>query len=265
MKIRLTIFLTFIYLSVFSQLNPSIESQFFRDTLFSKSLNENRLLTIYLPIGFNRDSIYPVIYTTDGQIINESYQKKLDSLINFKLIPKLVLIGVHSHETPVKGAGEIRNFEYMENRSSDNDTVYGMKFNQHMQFFSNEVLIYTEAKYSVSRLKKDRFFYGVSNGADYGVSLAMHKAYLFENYIYCSIFNGTSLKYKWTINDKLNFYIYYGNKEMSEVKDNSNDLCAYLKRNDLNYTIKSYSGGHDRLKWEEMFFESLTIIYSIEK
>ena len=235
-------------------------SQFFIDTLYSQNLKENRLLTIYLPQGFNKDSIYPVIYATDGQIITESYRKSIDSLIELNIITKVVLIGVHSNETYIPAYRmEYRNFEYVKNIGAT-DTL-SLRFYKHYDFFTKEVLEYAQNKYSVSSKRENRVFYGTSNGADFGVTLAMENPELIQSYIYCSIVSGSKEPYQWTKSNSPNFYIYYGNDEDDMIKDEAIKLSNYLNEQNLNYKLAFFQGGHDRKKWEYSFLKILPQLF----
>jgi enterochelin esterase-like enzyme len=77
---------------------PLAEPQVTVDTLFSTNLNESRLISIYLPKGYTKDKTYSVVYSTDGQIIIDSYKHDLDSVIANKIIPEFIFVGVHSNE-----------------------------------------------------------------------------------------------------------------------------------------------------------------------
>lgn len=266
MKTLLSVLYIFIFFNFYCQKSKHsttiqmTTSHFFIDTLYSQNLKENRLLTIYLPNGFNTDSIYPVIYTTDGQIITESYKKSMDSLIELNIIPKVVLVGVHSNETFLPEYGrEVRNFEYIKNIGAT-DTL-SLRFYKHYDFFTKEVFEYAQNKYSVSSKRENRVFYGASNGADFGVSLAIENPDLIKSYIYCSIVAGSQEPFQWTKSNSPNFYLYYGNEEDKMIKDEAIKLSNYLKKQNLNYKLSPFKGGHDRKMWEYSFFMSLPQIF----
>lgn len=267
MKALLIVFITFNYSYFFSQssvysnkIDEEISSQFFIDTLYSQKLKENRRLTIYLPNGFNKDSNYPVIYATDGQLIKESYRKSLDSLIECKVIPRIVLVGVHSNEKFLPGNSiQYRNLEYI-SRDLGTDSL-SRCFQNHYNFFTKEVMEYVENTYAVSSICSQRIFYGTSNGADFGIAMSMINPDLIQTYICCSIFSGTSEKFVWKKVNCPRFYIYYGNTEFDFVQNQAKTLSKYLKQKKVYFVCESYEGGHDQKMWESSFFKALSNIF----
>ncbi len=244
------------------EIEKSKKSQWFTDTLFSKSFGENRLLTIYLPKGFKTTKIYPVVYMADGQLLVETYVKSIDSMIDNKIIPAIVVIGVQSNETLIPSLGlEYRNFEYIKNLRGGKDTL-NLRFAKHFQFFTSEVIEYAEKKYSVSSKKKDRTFYGISNGSDFGVTIAQDNPDLMGNYILCSIVAGSKEHFAWTKNNCPNFFLATGDQEDEMVQDEAKRLGAYLTQISMPFQLVFYDGGHERKKWEEQFISILPKVYN---
>jgi len=258
MRQKKLLFFLFVPLSFTS----SAQSQFFTDSLFSKSLNEQRLVTIYLPNGYNSASSmkYPVIYTTDGQIINESYRHRMDSLISNKLVKPFVLIGSHSNETIVSGRTEMRTYDYLPGNPKIKN-AYSDRFANHMQFFTQELVNYAESKYPISQKPEERTFYGISNGADFGVSLALAHSDQFKQFILLSIFQGTKQKFNWKKNDGVYFYLGYGLKEEDHVLDETLRLEKYCIKNKVSRTLITWNGGHERKHWELTFERALQRIF----
>lgn len=67
--------------------------------LHSKSLNEDRVIWISLPKGYDENSRkYPVLYLLDGQWSFNSTSQSLDWLSSkdFGLIPQLIIVGIHT-------------------------------------------------------------------------------------------------------------------------------------------------------------------------
>ena len=236
-------------------------SQWFTDTLFSKSFGENRLLTIYLPKGYKTKHTYPVIYMTDGQVLVESYVRSIDSLIDKEIIPEIVLIGVHSDETLIPSMGlEYRNFEYIKNLYGGKDAL-NLRFDKHFQFFTSEVFEYVEKNFSVSSKKEDRTFYGISNGSDFGVTVAQDKPDLIANYILCSIVSGSKEAFSWTKDNCPRFFLATGDQEDEMVQDEAKRLGAYLAKISVPFQLEFYHGGHERKKWEKQFIATLPKVY----
>ncbi len=239
------------------------QSRFFTDSLFSKSLNEMRLLTIYLPDGYNsgKTDKYPVVYTADGQLITESYRKSMDSLIEHHLVNPFVLIGSHSNEKLINGT-EYRNLDYKK-MTYNPEFPLTIRFDQHMKFFTEELIAYSESKYRVSGRAKERSFYGVSNGADFGVSLAEDHPELIKKFVLFSIFNGKGEVFKWKKKDGMCFYLGYGLKELSHVEEEAKHMRKYFLESDICSALVTWPGGHDRKEWESAFVGALVRLNKI--
>lgn len=238
------------------------KSHWFTDTLFSRSFQERRPLTIYLPKGFKKKCNYPVVYMADGQLLVESYVKSIDSLIDHKIIPEIVVIGVQSNETLIPSMGlEYRNFEYIKNLHDGKDSL-NKRFVKHFQFFTSEVIEYAEKNYSVSNKKENRTFYGISNGSDFGVTIAQDKPGLIGNYILCSIVAGSKEPFAWTKNNCPNFFIATGDQEDEMIQNEAKRLGLYLSQISMPYQLVFYQGGHERKKWETQFIATLPKVYN---
>ena len=232
------------------------QSQFFTDSLFSSNLNEYRKITVYLPDEYkNSKIIYPVIYTTDGQSITDIYRKNIDSLIENKLAKPFILICSHSNEKPVGGVA-YRNLDY-KRMTYNPEFPLTIRFDQHMKFFTDELIQYAESNYRVSKEPDERTFYGTSNGADFGVSLAQDYPLLIKNFILFSVFNGTDGTFKWSKRDKLYFYLGYGLKEPAHVKEEAVRMEKYFIGHKISQTLVTWSGGHERKEWESTFVKAL--------
>lgn len=228
------------------------------DSVFSENLNENRLLSIYLPKGYEKSRKYPVVYATDGQIIVESYKKILDSLIEKKIIPEIILIGVHSNEKKISGSiYEYRNCEYVKGFVNSEDVLLGKRYESHYNFFTQEVIKYAEGKYSASTLNEDRIFYGTSNGAGLGVSIGAENPNLFKHYICFSMAGGDYETVNWTKTNYPFYYLSYGDKEPEPLVMGAKAFDKFLGDNNYKYEASTYKGGHDRKMWREEFFRVL--------
>lgn len=251
--IQKTLILFFFFLL---SLGSRAQSKVYLDSIFSKNLNEYRKITVYLPDNYSQSGIsYPVIYATDGQLITDSYLKNVDSLIKNKLVQPFIIIGSHSNEKPIGGA-EYRNLDYKRMKYNP-EFPLTIRFDQHMKFFTEELISYAEGGYRVSRKPEERVFYGVSNGADFGVSLAQDHPDLIKNFILFSVFNGTEEPFKWKKKDGMYFYLGYGLKELTHVKKEAERMENYFLKNNVSRTLVTWSGGHDRKEWEAAFVKAL--------
>lgn len=240
---------------------PLADSKIVTDTIFSTNLNEPRLLSIYLPKGYTKEKTYPVIYATDGQIIIDSYSKDLDSLISNNIIPEFIFVGVHSNENKVAGSDfEYRNYEYIKGFADEKDTLLYARYTNHYSFFSQEVINYTEQKYSVSKTKNNRHFYGTSNGAGFGVSLGAENPDLFSNYLCFSMAGGNYENVKWTKNNFPYYYLSYGSEEPFPLIIAITEFDAFLTEKNYTHSLHIYEGAHNREKWKNEFLTTLPAI-----
>jgi len=224
--------------------------------LYSKSLNESRELTIYFPMNFKLENHYSVIFCTDGQFLNnEECKQKLDSVFNIKNASPLIIIGVNSNENKIPNSYfEYRNFEYCENMmSEDSDLHY--RFERHMIFFVKEVDDFIKEEL---KLKTNfKYFYGVSNGAGFGISISKYYPVLFSKYILYSIACENYKNLKFDLNKYPLFIIRYGENEVKPLIKNNKKFSKYLSRKRYPHVIESYNGGHERENWLNLFIEDI--------
>jgi len=242
---------------------PLLQSNIKIDTIFSEILNEDRLLSIYLPKGYTSDKTYPVVYSTDGQEIIENYKSELDSLIENKIVREFLMVGVHSNEKLVEGSTYLnyRNYEYVKGQGAQTDSMLNKRFENHYDFFSKEVFSFVEMQYSVSKNKEERIFYGVSNGAGFGVTFGAENPEVFANYICYSMGGGDFEALNWTESNQPYYHIKYGDEEPLPFVMASKEFGEFLKTNNYQHSFSAYNGGHDRKMWKIEFLKVLPKIF----
>ena len=230
------------------------ESEIRQLVTHSKFLNEQRILTIYIPGDFNPSEEYDAIFCSDGQFINEQYKIKLDSLFLIQSIAPFVIIGVNSNETKAPNNYlEYRNYEYLESLSGEEELL-SSRFRNHLNFFVKEVEDSVAAKLNLKI--KNKYFYGVSNGAAFGISLSKYYPKFFTKYILYSIMGMEYEDLKWNIPNPPFFIIAYGNQESLIERDNQ-ALSEYLNENGYKHSIRTYDGGHKREDWLTQFIKDI--------
>jgi enterochelin esterase-like enzyme len=221
---------------------------------YSNSLKEDRELTVYIPANFNSEESYKVIFCTDGQLLNEQYKHKLDSVFTANTVSPFVIVGVNSNEKNAPNSYfEYRHFEYVENHSDNPDL--NNRFERHLNFFVNEVDKYIKEELNLKI--SNQYFYGVSNGAGFGVSLSKYYPNLFSKYILYSIAGENFKKLKWNAKQYPFFIIRYGDKEAEPLIKNNKKLSKYLLRNHYKHIFESYNGGHSRADWLNLFIKDI--------
>ena len=265
-KIYKEILLSFLFFTNILAFSQPTESKLEHFEIYSKSLEELRELTVYLPANFNSETPYNVIFCTDGQLINEQYKHKLDSIISNKIVSPFVIIGVHSNEKLVPNSQfSYRSYEYKENWSSDSsDPDLNTRFERHKSFFVNEVDIFIKEELNLKI--NGKYFYGTSNGAEFGVSLSKFYPELFSKYI---LYSGTAVyknykKIKWNPKNYPFLIIRYGDQELEPFIVGNKELSQFLTKKHYKHICESYHGGHDRAAWMEWFIKDIQKIIEIE-
>ena len=249
-----------------------IPSKFYTDSIYSESLQEYRKHNVYLPVDFDEARSYPVIYGTDGEeSLEDSFIKSaLDSLIENKGIQPLIYIGSHANMNEVPDskiqmedgqtfALQYRFFEYVEPKNYE-DALPGIEhvFANHMRYFTEELIPKVESDFNQKLSPKERIFYGYSNGAGFGANLLNKHPDLIGTYICYSTLGSNVEKNKWDPDTKYpDLYLQYGDQEKGGFVDEAKLLKQKYQETGSNCQLKVYEGGHDVLKWNEKFVETI--------
>lgn len=254
------------------------KSIYFTDSIYSKSLSEYRKHNIYLPKNFNSDKNYPIVYATDGFTITENsfLKKNLDSLIENNIIKPIIFVESHSNTKIAdststtysdgrKAKLNFRNFEYVDNDSGIQDLKHlSNRFKNHMSYFKNEFMVSIEKQLHQKKSKNDRFFYGFSNGAGFGMELLNKNTELIGTYLCFSTFGGGIQTNTWKKDMKYpNLYMIYGSKEPDFLKDESQIMEKVYSDSNSFAEIRSFEGGHDFKIWNSELIKLLTKLFSV--
>lgn len=257
-----------------------VESKFYTDSIYSNHLSEYRKHNIYLPQDFDASKNYPIIYATDGGKIKgkNPYTIAIDSLINNNIIKPVILITsfcntkVADSTIMTTGDGKAvtlnyRNFEYIDvyNSESENPDLQN-RFKNHMRYFKDELIPQVEKKINQNLKKSERYFYGVSNGAGFGMSLLNTHPDVIGTYLCFSTFGGNIQTSIWDANTKYpDLYLNYGNKEPEFLKMDADFLKEKYKELGLFADISAFDGGHDFKKWNEAYINVISKILKTEE
>ncbi|MBL4664122.1 MAG: alpha/beta hydrolase [Flavobacteriaceae bacterium] len=152
-------------------------------TIFSKILNEERVLNIYLPNAYDasKDKRYPVIYLLDGStdedFIHIAGLVQFGSFSWINMIPETIVIGIANVDRK-------RDFTYPSNNERDKKefpTTGGSE--KFIDFIQNELFQFIEIEYQVS---KEKTIIGQSLGGLLATEILLNKPELFDNYIIVS-------------------------------------------------------------------------------
>lgn len=191
MKIK-HIFLTFISLVlcnlIFAQneikLNKSTPLSIGEKIEFqSKILNENRILNIYLPNGYSKDSLksYPVIYLLDGSIdedfIHIAGIVQFGSFSWINMIPETIVIGISNVDRK-------KDFTFPTTIKKDKeDFPTTGKSENFITFIEKELQPFIDSNYKTNATKT---IIGQSLGGLLATEILFKKPQLFDNYIIVS-------------------------------------------------------------------------------
>ena len=253
------------------------ESKYFTDSIYSNHLREYRKHNIYMPKGFSKDKKYPIIFATDGNNITENnfYKRTLDSLIDNKAITPLLLIESFSNpkiadssytdENRDKFYLDYRYFEYVENEYHRNPEL-SARFKNHLNYFHDELIPTVEDELNQNPSKNDRYFFGVSNGAGFGMRLFNKKPNTIGTYLCFSIFGGRIQSKIWYENVEYpSLYLEYGSEEPLFLKEDADYLRSKFKELGLHVFINEYTGGHDYSIWNQKFIEIIVELFGNKK
>lgn len=251
------------------------KSEFLTDSLYSKSLGEYRKHNVYLPKGFNTEKDYPIIYATDGNSNLTSKKTLLDSLIDNKIIKPIILVAsfangeIADSTSMTVGNGKrhdltYRYFEYVNQKFPDDNAYPHLEntFKNHLDYFSQELIQYVEKELNQTKTRNDRYFYGASNGAGFGLSLLNIKPDLIGTYLCFSTFGGDiQSNTSWNIKTEYpNLYYRYASQETFLKGDAEFLKLKYAELNSF-IEIKVFDGKHNNKYWKVEFTEIITKIF----
>ncbi|MEM7086561.1 MAG: alpha/beta hydrolase-fold protein [Bacteroidota bacterium] len=183
---------TFIFLTTFTYAQAEKKRESISKTPFvigetvkidSEVLNEERLLNIYLPHGYdaNADKKYPVIYLLDGSVdedfIHVAGLVQFGSFSWINMIPETIVVGIANVDRK-------RDFTYPSKNQRDRTefptTGGAQKFSD---FIQNELLQFVDSEY---RTNTEKTIIGQSLGGLLATEFLFRTPQLFDNYIIVS-------------------------------------------------------------------------------
>lgn len=233
------------------------------DSIYSKALQEYRPHQVYLPYGYRRGQSYPIVWGTDG--IQDETKAALDSLITSGAIRPFIYASSMANlniadSTSVKtGDGKAvrlayRNFDYIRNNSAGGQGLLGQRFDQHMSYYTNEFMPYIERSFGLPGDPKNRYYYGVSNGAGFGVHLLHRFPERISTYCCYSPFGADPDGLEWSCNHPYpELFWCYGNEEPDFLRDDAAFMQAQYERCQSHFHLHVFDGGHSSKHWHAVF------------
>lgn len=182
-KLHITFSITFfIIIHLSGNAQHSKKSQFLInigsiDSLYSKTLQEDRTIYIQLPDNYSVEKTkkYPVVYILDGEILLSTVAN-VQSFYNGGFTPDMILVGISNAKNRTRDL-----------TTSKITTKYGMPFSEEngeatnfSTFIASELIPYIEKKYRVTSF---RTLIGHSYGGLFTIDMLLNKPQLFTNYI----------------------------------------------------------------------------------
>jgi enterochelin esterase-like enzyme len=255
MRIYLILFFT---LGVFTTFGQKTKSSTIIDSLQSSYLKENRLFFVYKPQNFDKEKAYPILYCTDGQkMIEYNYCKIFDSLISAKSIDPMIVIGCYSNEKEIGKNVSQRQVEYIRNFSANQSDLE--RFDAHKLFFTKEIPEFVLNKYDIKEDTTSTIFFGVSNGAGFGLTMYLEKEKNYTKYICLSPLGNIPVKRKKSKNDNYSdLYVGYGSLELFLLVDKYEKLIKDLTKYKYVFIDHKYEGKHNDESWKKELIIALT-------
>jgi enterochelin esterase-like enzyme len=218
---------------------------FVRDyPLESPSLQETRMVTVFLPDGYRPTSGYPVVFCADGQAVY-GFSGLLSHAIQRQETPPVVLIGVHSDPA-------YRAREYL-------DGVNAERFRAHERFFTEEVYLWalSEFHFSLDRLRCAVF--GFSNGGAFALSMGVRHREKYGVVIAFSIAGGPRRvrESEYARRPIARYYLSAGTREIPFL-NTVRAVARLLETHGVEHIITQREARHDFSFWNSELCEAVS-------
>ena len=181
----------------------------------------------------------------------------------------MIYIGSHANAEEVPGSQiqtedgqtfsmQYRFFEYVEIDRDQGMQEAVERFENHMNYFTEELIPIAEKAYDPRASSEDRIFYGYSNGAGFGANLLNKHPSLIGTFICFSTVGSNVGKNAWYMNTQYpDLYLRYGDQETGGYVDEPATLKDIYEKSGSFYELKTYEGGHEIAKWNEEFAKTI--------
>ncbi len=224
-------------------------------SLPSQYLSEVRRITVYLPPGRVTLAEIPVIFMSDGESC-EDLAKVIEPLILERKIRPVAIIGVHSakyrgdESKPLNISLDFRSKEYIPGFDDQ-------RFQQHMDFFTKEVMNWAIKTLGISPLRRDHLIFGSSNGASFAASAAAMHPELFQ---YALPFSLGMPPAEMTEKALAPQYLFVAGT-LDKFSESTQEASDEVKSHGADSTLKLYVSGHDPLLWKVALLDSLRQLF----
>jgi enterochelin esterase-like enzyme len=223
-------------------------------TLNSKSLGEERKITVYLPPNAPKSGL-PAFFMADGQGC-KSFAGVLEPLILAGKVKPVAIIGIHSghykgdRTEPYDPKKDMRATEYVPGENPD-------RFDKHMEFFTREVADYVQKEFGISARREDRAVVGFSNGGAFAAAVAVRMPGFFAHSVPLSAgIPPTDPK-----PERAMPVFHFAAGKLETFSFSTTEIHNQVKGWGANATLELYVAGHDPLLWEMAFARYAQVIF----
>ncbi|MDR3710165.1 MAG: alpha/beta hydrolase-fold protein [Capsulimonadaceae bacterium] len=259
-------------------------------TFYSESLRQNRRVFVYTPPGYNPANttrMYPTLYLLHGYpdfgdmgwIKYGRAPQEIDELIVQKKIPPIIVVFPNA-----QGIGEFGDSEYI---NATNPVTASRPGSQMLDFISEDLPHWVDAKYVTDGEPRHRWIGGVSTGAYGAVNIALQHPLQFGAAISLSgyysadpsgyarpvwgyhptagqLLQQSPAKYvnlqpdpQWR---KSYFYIGYGTRERDVYRNEADELVASLTKYGVPCTLRAHPGKHSWDQWRRELVDAVQVL-----
>lgn len=216
----------------------------------STALGTTRTVEVYLPP--NHDPAVPTktLYLADGYVVTR-YAPIVEARILAGDLPPVILVGAYPGNDPTRRR-DIRAEEYLPGRNR-------ATFEQHADFFLNELITWAETTYGASTNREDRAVFGLSNGAAFASWMGTNHPEIFGAAIVFS--QGWEVDYEPPADAlPVRFYLEAGTLE-PHFHSETNRWRQVLEEAGIEVSYHERVAGHDSVQWREEIGNALVWVF----
>ena len=212
----------------------------------SAALRENRRIKVYLPPQHSQHSQLPVVYATDGNMI-EPYIRRIDAAITAGFIGPLLIIAPHA--APMDHTGNERALEYLPGFDDQ-------RFDRHQRFFVDEISQWAEQNFSASSDREFRAVFGCSDGGGHALATGSMHRHRYGHCIAYSTGMPPSEQMQWEPEGAPFVHLCAGTLEQG-FHQATEAWAAWLHFHSSPHHFTERVCGHDLIQWIEEFPRSI--------
>jgi enterochelin esterase-like enzyme len=225
---------------------------FVRDyPLESPSLQETRMITVFLPDPYRPTAGLPVVFCADGQAVH-GFSGRLSYAIQRQEAPPVILIGVHSDPA-------YRAREYL-------DGMDAQRFQAHERFFVDEVQRWATSEFQLSLDRLRCGVFGFSNGGAFALSMGVRHREKYGVVIAFSIAGGPRRvrESEYTRRPIARYYLSAGTREIPFLKT-TRAVARRLEKHGVEHILTQREAGHDFDFWNSELCEAVSWAFPQDK